>query len=116
IGGLQVAALASHSGMIEYALVVTNEASGLWMDQVGSNSSWEGDLQFEAPYGTSTPALYAQFASRYMHEYSVTPAMCARVSVENRNWALCHPHAAMRHKGAITVDDVLSSRMIASPL
>jgi acetyl-CoA acetyltransferase len=42
--------------------------------------------------------------------------MCARVAVENRRWALDHPHAAMRHKGPITVADVLSSRMIASPL
>lgn len=116
IGSLEVAALALHAGVIDYALCVTNEASGLWMDQVGSNSSWEGDLQFEAPYGTSTPALYAQFACRYMHDYGITPEMCARSAVENRKWALDHPHAAMRKKGPITVEDVLASRMIASPL
>lgn len=116
LGTLQLAALALHAGTIDYALCVTNEASGLWMDQVGSNVGWEGDLQFEAPYGCTTPALYAQFACRYMYEYGITPEQCARVSVENRRWALDHPHAAMRHKGPITVDDVLSSRMIASPL
>jgi len=116
LGTLQLAALALHAGVIDYALCVTNEASGIWLDQVTSNAAWEGDLQFEAPYGASTPSLYAQFASRYMHEYGVTPDMCAKVSVENRNWALHHPHAAMRGKGPITVDDVLSSRMIASPL
>ncbi len=116
LGGLQVAALALEAGIIDYALVVTNEASGLWMDQVGSNASWEGDLQFEAAYGTTTPSLYAQFAGRYMHEYGVTAEQCARSAVENRRWALDHPHAAMRNKGAITVDDVVNSRMIASPL
>jgi acetyl-CoA acetyltransferase len=116
IGTLQLAAVALHAGVVDYALCVTNEASGLWMDQVGSNAGWEGDLQFEAPYGATTPSLYAQFACRYMHEYGVTPEMCARVAVENRRWALDHPHAAMRHKGPITVADVLSSRMIASPL
>ena len=116
LGTLQLAALALHAGVIDYALCVTNEASGIWMDQVGSNAAWEGDLQFEAPYGASTPALYAQFACRYMHEYAITPEMCAKVSVENRNWALHHPHAAMRRKGPITVGDVLASRMIASPL
>jgi acetyl-CoA acetyltransferase len=42
--------------------------------------------------------------------------MCAKVSVENRNWALHHPNAAMRGRGPITVEDVLASRMIASPL
>ncbi len=116
LGGLRIAALALDESVIDYALVVTNEASGLWMDQVGSNASWEGDLQFEAPYGSTTPSLYAQFARRYMYEYGITSEMCARSAVENRRWALEHPHAAMRHKGPITVEDVVNSRMIASPL
>ena len=93
----------------------TRRADCGWI-RSGSNAGWEGDLQFEAPYGATTPALYAQFACRYMHEYGVTPEMCARVAVENRRWALDHPHAAMRHKGPITIEDVLNSRMIASPL
>ncbi len=116
LGTLELAATALHAGVIEYALCVTGDASGGWMDQVASNAGWEADLQFEAPYGASTPSLYAQFASRYMHETGATPEMFARVAVENRRWALDHPHAAMRNKGPITVDDVLSSRMIATPL
>lgn len=116
LGTLQMAALAVESGVIDYALCVTNEASGVWMNQTMSNAGWEGELQFEAPYGVSTPSLYAQFACRYMHEYGITPEMCARVAVENRRWALDHPHAATRGKGPITVEDVLNSRMIASPL
>jgi len=115
LGTLQLAATALHAGVIDYALCVTNEASGIWMDQVGSNAAWEGDLQFEAPYGPSTPSIYAQTAMRYMHEYGVTAEMAAQVSVENRRWALDHPHAAMRHKGPITVEDVLSSRLVATP-
>ena len=116
LGTLQLGAVAVNSGVIDYALCVTNEASGIWMNQTMSNAGWEGDLQFEAPYGVSTPALYAQFACRYMHEYGITPEMSARVAVENRRWALDHPQAAMRDKGPITIEDVLSSRMIASPL
>ena len=116
LGTLQLAALAVQSGVIDYALCVTNEASGIWMNQTMSNAGWEGELQFEAPYGVSTPSLYAQFACRYMHEYGITPRMSARVAVENRRWALDHPHAAARDKGPITVEDVLASRMIASPL
>jgi acetyl-CoA acetyltransferase len=116
LGTLQLAALAVESGVIDYALCVTNEASGVWMNQTMSNAGWEGELQFEAPYGVSTPSLYAQFACRYMHEYGITPEMCARLAVENRRWALDHPHSATRHKGPITVEDVLNSRMIASPL
>ncbi len=116
LGTLQMAALAVQSGVIDYALCVTNEASGIWMNQTMSNAGWEGELQFEAPYGVTTPSLYAQFACRYMHEYGITPRMSARVAVENRRWALDHPHAATRDKGPITVEDVLASRMIASPL
>lgn len=116
LGGLQLAATALHAGVIDYALVVTNEASGVWMNQVSSNAAWEGDLQFEAPYGCSTPSLYAQFACRYMHEYGITPEQCAKVAVENRRWALHHPYAAMRSKGPITIADVLASKMVASPL
>jgi acetyl-CoA acetyltransferase len=116
LGTLQLAAVALHAGVIDYALCVTNEASGIWMNQVSSNAAWEGDLQFEAPYGASTPSLYAQFACRYMLEYGITPEMCAHVAVENRKWALHHPYAAMRDKGPITIEDVLTSRMVASPL
>jgi acetyl-CoA acetyltransferase len=116
LGALQRAATALNAGVIDYALCVTNEASGIWMDQVGSNAAWEGDLQFEAPYGPSTPSIYAQSFCRYMHEYGVTPEQAAQVAVENRRWALHHPYAAMRSKGPITVEDVLSSRVIATPL
>jgi acetyl-CoA acetyltransferase len=116
LGTLQLAATALEAGVIDYALCVTGDASGVWMDQVASSAGWEADLQFEAPYGASTPSLYAQFASRYMHECGATPEMFARLAVENRRWALDHPYAAMRGKGPITVEDVLSSRMIASPL
>jgi len=116
LGTIQLAATALQAGVIDYALCVTNEASGIWMDQVGSNAAWEGDLQFEAPYGPSTPAIYAQSVCRYMHEYGIKPEMAAHVAVENRRWALDHPHAAMRRKGPITIEDVLASRMIASPL
>jgi len=30
-------------------------------------------VQFEAPYGPSTPSLYAQFAQRYMTHYIMEP-------------------------------------------
>ena len=92
-------------------------SSGVWMDQVGSNAAWEGDLQFEAPYGATRRRRSTRSSpAATCTNIDVTPEMCARVAVENRRWALDHPHAAMRHKGPITVDDVLSSRMIASPL
>jgi len=116
LGTIELSVLALNAGLIDYALCVTGEASPIWIDMIGGSANWEADLQFEAPYGPTTPALYAQSACRYMHEYGITPVQMARVAVENRRWALHHPHAAMRRKGEITVEDVLNSPMIASPL
>jgi acetyl-CoA acetyltransferase len=116
LGTLQLSVLALQAGLIDYALCVTGEASPLWIDMIGGSANWEADLQFEAPYGPTTPSIYAQSACRYMHEYGITPEQMARIAVENRRWALHHPYAAMRHKGPITVEDVLRSPMIASPL
>lgn len=116
LGTIELAILALNSGMIDYALCVCGEASPLWIEMVEGSANWEADLQFEGPYGATTPSLYAMCAQRYMHEYGITPAQLARVAVENRMWALDHPHAAMRRRGPITVEDVLSSKMIASPM
>lgn len=70
---------------------------------------------FEYPYGAFIPAMYALVATRHMHERGTTRAAMAQVAVTSRDWALRHPDALMRSRGAITVDDVLRSRPIASP-
>jgi acetyl-CoA acetyltransferase len=70
---------------------------------------------FEIGYGPFVPALYALIASRFMAERGATPADLARVAVSARQWALRNPRALMHRKGAITVEDVLNSRMIATP-
>ncbi len=117
-GTLQFAAMAVNSGLADYALCVTNDASPAWLgrNKVSTNSLNEANLQFEAPYGPTTPSLYAQVACRYMHEYGITAEMTARIAVENRRWALDHPFATMRTKGPITIADVLASRIIAAPI
>ena len=73
------------------------------------------DPQFEYPYGSFIPALYALTANRHMHDRGTTREQLASVAVSSRKWALKHPDAIMGHKGPITVDDVVNSRPIASP-
>ncbi|OKH86649.1 thiolase family protein [Thalassospira sp. TSL5-1] len=73
------------------------------------------DPEFEFPYGPVIPGLYAQYASRYMHEFGVTPEDMAAVSVSSRKWAKLNPAALTYSKPEITIADVLASRMIASP-
>jgi acetyl-CoA acetyltransferase len=112
----QYAAMAVANGLVDYALCASGCMGERWIDLVKVNAGVEADLQFEAPYGPTTPSLYALWAQRYMHEFGVRPEDTARIAVENRRWGLRHPEASMRHKGEITIEDVLASRMIASPL
>jgi acetyl-CoA acetyltransferase len=50
-----------------------------------------------------------------MAERGATPEDLARVAVSQRKWALLNPQARMHTAGPITVEDVLASRMIATP-
>src|ERR1700722_17017777 len=112
----QYAAMAVANGLVDYALCCSGCMGKRWVDLVKVNAGVEADLQFEMPYGPTTPSLYALWGQRYMHEFDVDPRDTAVIAVENRRWALRHPDAAMRHKGEITVDDVVNSRYVASPL
>ena len=119
LGGLQYAAMAVLTGSADYVLCTSGDASGLLLapgSKFSSSAAGEADPQFEAIYGPSTPSLYAQAAQRYLYESGATNEHMAMVGVENRKWALHQPDAAMRYKGPITVEDVLNSPMIASPL
>ena len=73
-----------------------------------------GHSEYEVPLGATIPAYYALVASRYMHEYGTTEVDLAQLAVLMRRNALAHPGAQFRE--AITVEDVLASKPIASPL
>ncbi len=70
--------------------------------------------QFEVPYGPLIPSLYALIAQRHMHEYGTTAQQMAQVAVTMRKHASLNPNAHMRDP--LTVETVMSSRMITSPL
>jgi acetyl-CoA acetyltransferase len=57
---------------------------------------------------------YALAASRHMFEFGTTREQLAAVAVAARDWALLNPKAW--EKKPLTVDQVLSARMISSPL
>ena len=116
LGALQLASLMVSSGVVDYVLCTCGNCDDLWIDSVKTNATSEADPQFEAQYGPITPSLYAQFARRYMHETGATSRQFAKAAVECRKWAVHHPDAIMGRKGKITIEDVLNSRMIASPL
>jgi acetyl-CoA acetyltransferase len=73
-----------------------------------------GMNMWEAPYGLSLVGSYALVAQRHMHEFGTRPEQLAEISVGVREFAGLNPDAMYRDP--ITVNDVLSSRMIADPL
>ena len=71
---------------------------------------------YETVYGTTRVSDYAPFATRHMHEYGTTSDQLAEIAVTQRHGAVLHPLSVHGHRGEITVEDVVSSRMIAYPL
>jgi len=70
---------------------------------------WERALGFNVQ-----PAIYALEAVRYMEEFGATVEDFSLVTVKNRKNATMNPNA--RFQQAVTLEDVMNSRMIAAPL
>jgi acetyl-CoA acetyltransferase len=106
------AAAALEAGLCEVALVTyasTQRSGG------GFRGLSEPPNPYETPYGPRYPvSMYALAASRHMHEFGTTRAQLAEVAVAAREWANLNPKAFLRDD--LTVEDVLASRMVSSPL
>ncbi|MGA7264534.1 MAG: acetyl-CoA acetyltransferase, partial [Stellaceae bacterium] len=69
---------------------------------------------YETPFRPFLPATaYALAASRHMHQYGTTREQLAAVAVAAREWALLNP--AAWEKKPLTIDEVLSARMVSYP-
>lgn len=98
--------------LITYASTLASGATNL--GTAVANSGLDGPGQFEVPYGFSLVASYALAAQRHMHEFGTTEEALAEVAVTCRAHAAANPDA--RYRDPITLDDVLNSPTIASPL
>lgn len=111
---MQAAALVE-AGYCKHVLVVTgdNRLTGMRGNAVTALAE-VGNQQFEQPYGMSVPSAYALVAHRYMHEFGTTPEQLAAIAVTHREHAALHPLSHMTQP--ITVEDVMNSRFISTPL
>jgi len=73
-----------------------------------------GDTVVDTLLGSVVPASFAIRAQRHMQEFGTTAAQLAMVSVKNRRHARHNPVAVFRDP--VTLEEVLNSPMIASPL
>lgn len=72
------------------------------------------EAAFEQPYGGTTHNQYAMCATRHMHEFGTTSEQLAWIKVAASHHAQYNEHAFL--KEVVTVEDVLASPMIATPL
>jgi acetyl-CoA acetyltransferase len=64
--------------------------------------------------GNSAPGLFALMARRHMEEFGTTREQMAMVAVKNRKYGARNPEAQLTK--ALTVEEVLTDRMICDPL
>jgi acetyl-CoA acetyltransferase len=117
--GFGMAMLAHHlveAGLARNVLVVggENRLTGQSRDSAVQTLAQVGHPVYEVPLGPTIPAYYGLVASRYMHEHGVSELDLAELAVLMRRHAGGHPGA--QFKDPISVDDVLASKPVASPL
>lgn len=107
--------LAIASGLYDLALVVGCEKMRhLPTPEVTRAIASMTHPEGERPHGVTMPSLAALLARLYMRRYGLTREQLALVAVKNHRNALANPYAHFRR--AITVEDVLKSRIVAEPL
>lgn len=82
------------------------------VDHVRQNSAPEAS--FELPYGPIVTNMYGMCAMRHMHIHGTTSEQLAWIRVAASHHASYNPNAV--HQNKVTVDDVLESPMISTPL
>jgi acetyl-CoA C-acetyltransferase len=107
------AAAAIDAGMCNAVLCIVADLNKLGDQRVPVVSV---QREFEAPYGNiGANCGYAMVAHRHMYEYGTKPEQMAKIAVDQRANALKNPLATFNDK-PLTIEDVLSSRMIVDPL
>ena len=116
IAHVQHAMAAITAGLVNVALITHGESGASRVGMPGTRFGHDSfRLQFEQPFGLAGPPTgYALAAARHMHEYGTTSEQLAELAVSTRRWAQLNPRALMRDP--LTVEQVLSSRIIAWPL
>lgn len=111
---LKEAAIAILSGMYRTALVIgVEKMTDASIDKTTALLA-SAASQEEVKHGATFPSLYALMARSHFYEYGTTEKHLALISVKNHKHAMLNPNAQF-HK-EITFEDVLNSRIIASPL
>lgn len=97
-----------------YLAAGVEKVSGLDTITATSYFAYASDYTYEGACGASFPGLYATIAHAHMKKFGTTEEDLARVAVKNHANAALNPKAHFQK--TISVDDVLKSMVVASPL
>ena len=123
LGGSSFVAHVTHAsaaiaaGLCEVVLILYGSTSASERFSIGTGgAAGLGDPPdaYETLYGPTIVGNYAMAATRHMHEYGTTSAELAAIAVSTRRHATLNP--AAKYHDPITVEDVLASRVVSSPL
>jgi acetyl-CoA acetyltransferase len=113
VRGLLKASAAVTAGYVDVAVV-----GGCRLVSRGVDNSPVGagvPVEFTDVWGAYVVAQFALVATRHMHEFGTTSHQLAEVAATIRNNGSTNPEAMMYGRGPYTADDVLASRMVATP-
>jgi acetyl-CoA acetyltransferase len=117
VGHLLIAAATIQAGLCRN-IVITYGATPRGGNGVSATSGARAKLDpfpYEEPFQPfNPPTSYALATRRHMHEYGTTREQLAEVAVAARAWARLNPEAYKRDP--LSIDEVLSARVISSPL
>ena len=118
VAHLMPAMLALQSGQCNAVLVCygsTQRTATLGRKEMNASRRVLDPMPYEHPFDPVMPAsAYALAAARHMHQYGTTRKQLAEIAVAARAWAQLNPEAFMRDP--LSIDDVLSTRMVCDPL
>ncbi len=95
-------------------VLVTSIVKGSENTENDALTSFFADPFYLRPLGMNETSAAALQMRQYMQRYRITAEQCAKVVVKNLGNAVFNPFAHVRKK--VTVDDVLSSKVICDPL
>jgi acetyl-CoA C-acetyltransferase len=113
--GVKVAYSFIKSGLHDIVAVIGfQKMSEISSAEVQERMGRGADIQWESPFGTMMPAGYALCARAHMKKFGTTEDQLAKVKVKSGKYSLLNPKAMYRR--AVTLDECLKARVIASPL
>ncbi|MFH1393251.1 MAG: thiolase domain-containing protein [Candidatus Micrarchaeota archaeon] len=107
--------MAIASGMHDIVVVGgVEKMTDLGVGAVSDILGGAGDQEWELFLGATFPGIYALMARKHMEQFGTTEEMLASASVKNHKNGAKNKYAQFQRE--ITIDDVMNSKMVASPL